>query len=585
RDQSKARKKETPAKDKPAAIYMIQLWQRMTRQKVTQSFERVREITFPPLTTSSGVEGPLVIEAEMGRHIIHRMYVDGGSLIEILYERCFNRLRPEVKNQMVPTTTSLTGFSGETIWPLGKLRLLVTIGDVDHSTRAWMSFMIVRSLSPYNGIIGRPEVSIGGTLSAKGRTELCSILKKNLDIFTWKPLDMTGVPRSVAKHRLNIWEGYSPVRQKKRSQAHERAKAIQAEVQKLVETKIMREVYYHDWLSNPVMVKKHDGSWRMCVDFTDLNKAYPQDCYPLPEIDWKVESLCGYPFKCFLDAYKGYHQIQLAKPDEEKTTFHTGQGIQLAEPDEEKTTFHTGQGVYCYTKMPFGLKNVGARTSGWWTKLLTAKLHLSELPMLVASKPKEELIVYLFATYGAISAVLMTERGVTQTPIYFISRALQGPELNYTPMEKLVMSLVFAAKRLRRYFQAHPIAVITDQPIKKIMSRPDVAGRLQKWSVMLGEHNITYRPRTSVKGQIPTDFLTEIPDENPSAALVAETQQDPWTLLTDGSSCVDVSGAGLLLTSPEGTEFTYALRFQFAASNNEAEYEALIAGLRIATRM
>ncbi|GJT77577.1 reverse transcriptase domain-containing protein [Tanacetum coccineum] len=90
------------------------------------------------------------------------------------------------------------------------------------------------------------------------------------------------------------------------------------------------------------MVKKHDASWRMCVDFTDLNKAYPQDCYPLPEINWKVESLCGYPFKCFLDAYKGYHQIQMAKQD------------------EEKTAFHMSHGVYCYSKMPFGLKNDGA---------------------------------------------------------------------------------------------------------------------------------------------------------------------------------------------------------------------------------
>nr|GFC53929.1 reverse transcriptase domain-containing protein [Tanacetum cinerariifolium] len=130
---------------------------------------------------------------------------------------------------------------------------------------------------------------------------------------------MTGVPRSVAEHIINIREGCPPVRQKKRGQAPERAKAIQSEVQKLVKARIMREVYYHDWLSNPVMVKKHDGSWRMCVDFTDLNKACPQDCYPMPEIDWKVESLCGYPFKCFLDAYKGYHQIQLAEVDEEKT--------------------------------------------------------------------------------------------------------------------------------------------------------------------------------------------------------------------------------------------------------------------------
>ncbi|GKA48441.1 reverse transcriptase domain-containing protein [Tanacetum coccineum] len=711
RDQTKNGKKEAPTKDKSLAIYMIQPWHRTTRQKVTQSFARVNEITFPPLTTSKGTEGPLVIEAEIGGHMIHRMYVDGGSSTEVLYEHCFNRLRPEIKSQMVPATTSLTGFSGETIWPLGQLRLLVTIGDVDHSTKAWMNFMIVRSLSPYNGIIGRPgireiravpstahgmlkfpvdggivtirstilipaecatvttsskeilkeaevrhenlkvvlhpnfpdqEVAIGGTLSEKGRTELCSLLKENLDIFAWQPSDMTGVPRSIAEHRLNIREGYTPVRQKKRGQAPERAKAIQAEVQKLVEAGIMREVHYHDWLSNPVMVKKHDGSWRMCVDFTDLNKACPQDCYPLPEIDWKVESLCGYPFKCFLDAYKGYHQIQ------------------MAESDEEKTAFHTSQGVYCYTKMPFGLKNAGAtyqrlvdkafnsqvgrnvevyvddlviksyteaemlrdvdetfrtlrkinmklnpkkctfgavegmflgymispegikpcpdkteavlqlpsprtikevqslngklaslnrflsksaekslplfktlkkcikKSDFHWTPeaeqaFKQLKQHLSELPLLVAPKPKEELIVYLSASYGAVSAVLMTERGTVQTPVYFVSRALQGPELNYAPMEKLVLALVFAAKRLRRYFQAHPIVVITDQPIKQIISRPDAAGRLQKWSVMLGEHNITYRPRTSVKGQILADFLIEKPDKAPPDTSVVKT--------------------------------------------------------------
>nr|GFA52085.1 reverse transcriptase domain-containing protein [Tanacetum cinerariifolium] len=237
-------------------------------------------------------------EAKIGGHAIHRMYVDGGSSMEILYEHCFNRLRPEIKSQMVPETTSLTGFSGETTWPLGQLRLLVTIGDATHSTKAWMNFMVVKSLSPYNGIIGRPrlkaiqavpstvhgmlkfptkegivtirssllilaecasictssgkpreerthpanftvalhpnfldqEVVVGGSLSDRGRTELCAPLKKNLDIFAWQPSDMTGVPRSVAEHRLNIREGCPPVRQKKRGQAPERAKAIQAEV-------------------------------------------------------------------------------------------------------------------------------------------------------------------------------------------------------------------------------------------------------------------------------------------------------------------------------------------------------------------
>nr|GEZ77479.1 reverse transcriptase domain-containing protein [Tanacetum cinerariifolium] len=306
---------------------------------------RRKKYWLPKQVTSNETKGPLVIEAEMGRHVIHRMYIDGGSSMEILHEHCFNRLRPEIKSQMVPATTSLPGFSSETIWPLGQLRLLVIIGDATHSTKAWINFMVMKSLSLYNGIIGRPrlkaiqavpstvhgmlkfpvkggivtiysiiliptecasvitspvipreekahpanfkvalhpdfpnqEVVIGGTLSDKGRTELCSVLKKNFDILAWQPSDMTGVP-----------------------------------------------------------------CWRMCVEFTYLNKTRPQDCYPLPKIDWKVESHCSYPFKCFLDAYKGYHQIQ------------------LAEADEEKTTFHTGQGVYCYTKMPFGLKNAGA---------------------------------------------------------------------------------------------------------------------------------------------------------------------------------------------------------------------------------
>ncbi|GKD57732.1 hypothetical protein Tco_1291119, partial [Tanacetum coccineum] len=98
---------------------------------------------------------------------------------------------------------------------------------------------------------------------------------------------MTGVSRHIAEHRLNIYEGCLPFRQKKRGQAPEINKAIHEEVEKLVNIGIMKEVHYHSWLSNPVMVRKHDGSWKMCVDIKDLNKACPKDGYPLPEIDWK----------------------------------------------------------------------------------------------------------------------------------------------------------------------------------------------------------------------------------------------------------------------------------------------------------
>ena len=140
---------------------------------------------------------------------------------------------------------------------------------------------------------------------------------------------MTGVPRSLivdgkpfgTEHKLNEFKHIEPIKQKRRSLAPERSTAACKEVDELVQAGILREVKYQTRVANPVMVKKSDGGWRMCVDFTYINKAYPKDCYPLPEIDWKVESLSGFRLKCFLDAYKGYHQIQMAVEDEEKTAF------------------------------------------------------------------------------------------------------------------------------------------------------------------------------------------------------------------------------------------------------------------------
>ncbi|GJV06172.1 reverse transcriptase domain-containing protein [Tanacetum coccineum] len=215
------------------------------------------------------------------------------------------------------------------------------------------------------------------------------------------------------------------------------------------------------------------------------------------------------------------------------------------------------------------------------------KEHIAKLPMLTAPEEQEELIVYLAASKEAVSAVLLTEREAKQMPIYFVSRALRGPEVNYTAMEKLVLALVHASKRLRRYFQAHPITVITDQPIKNILSNPEVAGRMQKWSIQLGEFGIHYRPIVSVKGQVLADFIVERTGEEGQDDSAKEEEPLPtrWTMFTDGSSCVDGCGAGVILTDPKGVEFTYALRFQFEATNNEAEYEALIAGLLIAEKI
>nr|GEW23082.1 reverse transcriptase domain-containing protein [Tanacetum cinerariifolium] len=455
---------------------------RVTRRKVTPSFAHVKEITFPPLTANKGTEGPLVIEAEIGGHAIHRIYIDGGSSMEVLYEHRFNRLWLEIKNQMVPVTTSLTGFSGESIWPLGQLRLLVTIGDAEHCIKAWMHFMIVRSPSPYNGIIRMPGIREIQAVPSTAHGMLKFLV--NGEIITIRSTILTATECTTIA-----------------TTPKETAKRLKHVTEILKAAKGM----FLGYMINPEGIK-------LCPDKTEavLQLPSPRTIKEVQSLNGKLASLNRFISK---STEKYLPLFKTLKRCIKKSDFHWT-------PDAE----------HAFKQL---------------------KQHLAELPMLVASKPKEELIMYLTAFYRVISAVLMTKKDIVQTPVYFVSRALQAPKLKYTPMEKLVLALVCAAKTLRRYFQAHPIVVITNQPIKQILE----------------------------------DFLVEKLDDAPPEASVIETPQEPWILFTDGSLGINGLGARLVLTSPKGSEFTYALRFQFTASNNEAEYEALIDGLWIAAQM
>ena len=132
---------------------------------------------------------------------------------------------------------------------------------------------------------------------------------------------MLGIDPSVITHRLNVCPSFKSVRQKKRVFAPERDNATKDEVQKLITTKFIREVYYSDWLANVVMVKKANGKWRMCVNFTDLNKACPKDNYLLLRIDQLVDSTAGHKLLSFMDAFSGYNRIRMDEADQEKTSF------------------------------------------------------------------------------------------------------------------------------------------------------------------------------------------------------------------------------------------------------------------------
>ncbi|GJX48983.1 reverse transcriptase domain-containing protein [Tanacetum coccineum] len=137
-------------------------------------------------------------------------------------------------------------------------------------------------------------------------------------------------------------------------------------------------------------------------------------------------------------------------------------------------------------------------------------------------------------------------------------------------------------------FQAHPITVLTDKPIKQILAKPEKLGRIAKWAIELVEHDIEFKGRNTIKGKILADFLAETPSaedkdtetKEPEAAKKAPNLESTWKLYTDEASSSDGSGAGLMLVNPEGKEYTYALRFEFKTTNNEAKYEALLAVLK-----
>ena len=152
-------------------------------------------------------------------------------------------------------------------------------------------------------------------------------------------------------------------------------------------------------------------------------------------------------------------------------------------------------------------------------------------------------------------------------------------------MEKLILALVTTARKLRPYFQAHTIEIPTKYPMKQVLHKPETSGRLMKWAIELSEFDIRYIPKTTIKGQILADFVMEFT----SAELVEDAQTTPdllvWKLSVDGAANAQGSGAGLILTSPEGIDIEYALRFGFRVSNNEDEYEVVIAGLNLAHSM
>jgi hypothetical protein len=184
-------------------------------------------------------------------------------------------------------------------------------------------------------------VVIGAHLSPEEEKELIEFLNKNKNVFTWSAKDLQGVDRDIIAHALDTDERVTPKKQKLRKMFEEKAKVVEAEVQRLQDAKVIREVMYPVWLANTVPVKKKNVKWRMRVDFLDLNKACKKNDFPLERVDKVVDEAANNEMLSLLDMFSGYHQIRVRRED------------------EEKTSFITPFGTYCFVRMPEGLKNAG----------------------------------------------------------------------------------------------------------------------------------------------------------------------------------------------------------------------------------
>ncbi|KAL2247277.1 UNVERIFIED_CONTAM: Retrovirus-related Pol polyprotein from transposon opus [Sesamum indicum] len=486
---------------------------------------------------------------------------------------------------------------------------------------------------------------------------MIAFLRNNVDMFAWDPSDFKGISQEVIVHRLNVEPSTRPVQQKKRTFGIEKNRITNDEVNKLLKAKYISEVQYTDWLSNMVVIPKSSGKWRMCIDFTDLNKACPKDPYPLTRIDVLIDSTAG--IYCYnvmpfglknsgatyqrlvnkmsrnhigktMEVYVDDMLVKSQRPEDHLSHLEVAFAIMREygmKLNPSKCTFRVGGGKFLgymvssrgieanpekieailQLKSPASIKDVQklagklASLNHFISRSADRNLHFFKIlrkskefkwteeceqafqelkkylrtPSLLANpKTGDTLYLYLVVSENAVSSVLVREDRKIHNPVYYVSKMLQGAEKLYTSTEKLVLALVVTTRKLRSYFQSYRVVVLTNQPLKSILSRPEVSGRFVKWATELGEYDIDYQTRTSEKAQVLVDFVMEMSGESTS-------EQNTWMLHVDGSSNASNGGAGILIQGSKGVEIEIAAKLS-SSTTNEAEYEALIMGLELA---
>ena len=202
----------------------------------------------------------------------------------------------------------------------------------------------------------------------------------------------------------------------------------------------------------------------------------------------------------------------------------------------------------------------------------------------------EVLYAYIVIAPHAVSLVLIREDSRLQRLVYYVSKSLHEVEIRYSPLEKVILAMVHASRKLPHYFQAHTVVVLTQLPLKSILRTADYTRRIALWNMILRAFDIKYMPRTSIKGQVLADLVVEFAEllveilteqrslEGKSVGVVSTPKPSCWKVYVDGTANQRGFGVGLVLISPKRVTIE-SLRLGFLATNNEAEYKALLQGM------
>ncbi|VFQ89720.1 unnamed protein product [Cuscuta campestris] len=533
----------------------------------------------------------LVITVDIMDLLIHKTLVDTGNSVNIMYMDTYKALGL-TRDELSPIKIPLTGFTGDSIEPEGVITLPVEIGDTKATRKLDMEFVVVGIISNTNIILGRP-----------GLEDLeCVILPRHLCIKFPTP---HGV--GVARGSLRVSRAWYLKATKQPVKYDTQVGEVTAQLLRAEEKRPrvevagdIEEVDLEPGTPGRLVFKAVLGrTMEAYVDDMIVKskeaRDHVRDLEEVFEIMMKVNlrlnpkkstfAVEGGKFLGHMVSRKGIE----ANPEKVRAI------MEMEPPKTAKEVQRLTGRLAALNRFLSKLAEkahpffavIKKRAAFEWTQecqeaFEELKRYLSSPPVLSKPEPGDVLTLYLAIADCAISTVIVREEHGAQHPVYYISKTLRDAELRYSRPEKAMLAVFWTAKRLTLYFQTHRIVVLTNEPLASLTRSPAASARMTKWAVFISQYNVEFRPCPSIKGQALADFQVECTAREMTRTRVeTRVEKDWWVMSIDGSFGSRSCRAGIVLITPEKFRIYYAIRFQFRVSNNEAEYEALINGLKI----